>query len=326
MKSVWKLMITAGLLTLTASAQSAAAGATASGNASVNPGQASAGANASQSTQVNAAGQSQSSGTQVNAAGQAQASGQRNDRQKKGAEASGNGSAAGGVSAPGVDSGAMLVSGTTLQAELTKPLDAQKAKPGDEVTAKVTEDVKSNGKVVVHKGSRLVGHVTEAQARGKGQAQSTLGIAFDKAVLKGGQEMAFNGMVQAIAPPVRGSLAGAGDESTMIGGGAAPRSGGGRSGGGGGLLGGVGSTATGVVPGVTSTAGTAVNGTLSGTTGAVGGLTAQGNLTNASRGAIGLDGLNLNSATAAGAQGSVITSASRNVKLDSGTQMLLQAH
>jgi len=321
-------MLTAGLLTLTASAQTA--GASASGNGSATAGQTSAGASASQSTQVNAAGQSQSSGTQVNAAGQAQASGQQKDSQQKGAQASGNGSAASGVGAPGVNSGAMLAGGTTLQAELTKSLDAQKAKPGDEVTAKVTEDVKSNGKVVVHKGSHLVGHVTEAQARGKDHAQSALGIAFDKAVLKGGQEMAFNGTVQAIAPPARGALAGAGDESTMVGGGAAPRAGGGsRSGGGGGLLGGVGSTATGVVPGVTSTAGAAtggaVNGTLGGAGGAVGGLTAQGNLTSASRGAIGLDGLNLNSVTSAGAQGSVITSATRNVKLDSGTQMLLQA-
>jgi len=332
MKSIWKFLVTAGLLTLTASAQSAGTSASGSGNASVTPGQAAAGANAGQSTQVNAAGQSQSSGTQVNGSGQAQASGDQKDKHTKGAQASGNGNAAGSAMAPGVDSGAMLASGTTLQAELTKSLDAQKAKPGDEVTAKVTEDVKSNGKVVVHKGSHLVGHVTEAQARSKDHAESTLGIAFDKAVLKGGQEMAFNGMVQAIAPPARGALSGAGDESTMVGGGPAPRSGGGgrSSGGGGGLLGGVGSTATGVVPGVTSTAGAAtngaVNGTLSGAGGAVGGLTAQGNLTNASRGAIGLQGLNLNSATAAGAQGSVITSASRNVKLDSGTQMLLQAH
>ena len=69
-----------------------------------------------------------------------------------------------------------------LQAELSKSLDAKKAKPGDEVTAKLTQDVKADGKVVMHKGSRLVGHVTEAQAKSKENAESKLGIVFDKAV------------------------------------------------------------------------------------------------------------------------------------------------
>ncbi len=55
--------------------------------------------------------------------------------------------------------------------------------------------------MVLHKGSKLVGHVTEAQARTKENGESKLGIAFDKAVLKGGQEMAFNGVIQALAAP-----------------------------------------------------------------------------------------------------------------------------
>jgi hypothetical protein len=37
-----------------------------------------------------------------------------------------------------------------------------------------------------------------------------------------------------------------------------------------------------------------------------------------------MQGLALNTATAGSAQGSVISSPSRNVKLDSGTQMILQ--
>src|SRR5947209_17144583 len=51
-----------------------------------------------------------------------------------------------------VDSGnanAGLSSGTTLEATLTKSLDARKAKPGDSVFAKVTKDVTLDGKVVV---------------------------------------------------------------------------------------------------------------------------------------------------------------------------------
>ena len=97
-----------------------------------------------------------------------------------------------------------LSSGTTLQAELTKSIDAKKAKPGDEVTAKLTQDVKARGKVVLHKGTKLVGHVTEAQAKSKENSESKLGMAFDKAVLKGGEEMAFNGVIQALGGPGTG--------------------------------------------------------------------------------------------------------------------------
>jgi hypothetical protein len=63
---------------------------------------------------------------------------------------------------------------------------------------------------------------------------------------------------------------------------------------------------------------------VSGTTALAGGLTAQGRLTNASQGAIGLQGLTLNSAGTANAQGSIVSSTTRNVKLETGTQMLLK--
>jgi hypothetical protein len=236
----------------------------------------------------------------------------------------------GGKSSSGDSSGgakAALSSGDNLQAELTKPVDAKKAKPGDPVEAKVTRDVKENGKVVIHKGSRLVGHVTEAKARSKDQASSTLGIAFDKAFLKGGEEMSFISVIQAIAPPVQTTVNTAADENAAIaGGGAAPMpSGPGARMPGGGVVGGATSTAGGAVSGAT--------GTVAGATGAtraVGGLNAQGQLSNASRGAIGFEGLVLNTpspvmASAQGsAQGSLITSTSRNVRLEGGTQVLLR--
>src|ERR1051326_3746682 len=92
-----------------------------------------------------------------------------------------------------------LESGVILRAELSKSLDAKKAKPGDEVTAKVTQDVMANGRVMVRKGSKLIGHVTEAQARTKDNPESHLGIAFDRAVLKNGQQMTLNASLQALA-------------------------------------------------------------------------------------------------------------------------------
>src|SRR5258708_8358685 len=220
--------MTAGLFTMSATAQTSA-GASASGNASVTPGQAGAGANASQSTQTTG------TTTNVNVSANAKAS-QYNEN--KGTEKSSAGSAAAsGDSAAGVNgaSGA-LSSGTTLQAELTKPVDAKKAKSGDEVTAKLTQDVKADGKVVMHKGTKLVGHVTEAQAKSKENAESKVAVVFDKSVLKGGQEMSFSGVIQALAPPVQGTLAATGDESgnlgSGMGSGGGSSMGGGRSGGG----------------------------------------------------------------------------------------------
>ena len=69
--------------------------------------------------------------------------------------------------------------GTTVQAELLKAIDARKAQPGDEVAAKITQDVKAGDKVVLTKGSKLMGKVTKAQGRAKGQDESELGLTFD---------------------------------------------------------------------------------------------------------------------------------------------------
>ncbi|MGH8316135.1 MAG: hypothetical protein ACRETU_13410, partial [Steroidobacterales bacterium] len=102
---------------------------------------------------------------------------------------------------------AELAHGTEMNATLSRPVDSRKAKPGDEVSATTTGDTKSNGQVVIPRGSKLVGHVTEARARGKSQGDATsqggaaaassakgdadaaLGIVFDRAILKGGREI-----------------------------------------------------------------------------------------------------------------------------------------
>jgi hypothetical protein len=320
----------AGLLAIGAAAQTSA-GSSASGNASVTPGQASAGANASQNAQTPGA------STNVNGAANVQASQSKDNKKDDKSSAAGGSNSAAGVNGP---SGA-LSSGTTLQAELTKSIDAKKAKPGDEVTAKLTQDVKADGKVVLHKGSKLVGHVTEAQAKTKENSESKLGVVFDKAVLKGGQEMAFNGAIQALAAPAQGSLSATTDDAGSLGSGmgsgGGPVMGGGRtsggvaplSGGAGGAvnstLGSATSTASNTAGSVTNSTTGAVNGSVNQTTGAVtNGAAANGAFNSATRGVVGMQGIALNTAATGNAQGSVISSASRNVKLDSGTQMILQ--
>ena len=248
--------------------------------------------------------------------------------------ASANASASSSGAAQTNGSNATIADGTAINAALSAPVDSKKAKPGDEVTARTTEAVKAQGKTVVPKGAKLVGHVTRASARGRGDAESALGIAFDKAILKNGQEVALNGSIQALASAETAANA-AGDLDAISDVGAA--SGGRVASGGRGALGGVTSTAGGAVGTVANTAGSATNaaggavdatartttGVAGSAGGAVGGLNAAGQFASNSRGVFGLNGLNLNAAAANSTEGSLITSGGKNVRLDSGTRMLV---
>jgi hypothetical protein len=73
---------------------------------------------------------------------------------------------------------------------------------------------------------------------------------------------------------------------------------------------------------VSSTAGGSLNAATR-STGAVGGLSSTGRLASNSSGVFGLEGLSIDSAASSATQGSMIVSATKNVHLDSGTQLLL---
>src|SRR5713101_6705940 len=115
------------------------------------------------------------------------------------AQASGNASATTSASAQNGQENASLASGTALNAALNSSIDSKKCKPGDPVNARTTEAVKSEGKTVIPKGAKLVGHVTQASARARGESESALGIVFDKAILKNGQEIPLSVGIQALA-------------------------------------------------------------------------------------------------------------------------------
>src|SRR5258705_1434456 len=108
-------------------------------------------------------------------------------------------SSPGNVQNPGEQAAASLAAGTTLNAQLSRSLDSKKAKPGDVVTAQTTEAVKVDGKIVIPNNTKLVGHVTRASARAKGDADSVLAVQFDQAVLKYGHEMPLPVSLQAMA-------------------------------------------------------------------------------------------------------------------------------
>ncbi|HZQ67706.1 MAG TPA: hypothetical protein VFA68_04230 [Terriglobales bacterium] len=211
---------------------------------------------------------------------------------------------------PAPDHGPMQIApGTAIPAELGKSLDAHKNKPGDPVTAKVVQDLLSNGQVVIPRDTKIVGHVTEATPKSKGEPGSRLGIAFDKMILKGGREVPFRASIQALAKtqeqasPLANEPANSGyGGSAGIGAGSAPGIAGER----GGVAGGQAGVQRPTVPDASGYPGT--------------GSTPSGGAISAStQGVIGLKGLALSK----GNEGTVVTADSGNVHLDSGTQMIL---
>jgi hypothetical protein len=216
-------------------------------------------------------------------------------------------------SAEGKGGSATLQSGAAIQAELRKTLDARKAKVGDKVEARAVKDVKSDGQVVLPRGAKLLGRVTEAQARGQGQAESRLGLLFDRAVLKDGREMPLQLAIESVAAAQ--AVASGFDMSQPS---PRPAGGGGSPASGGGLLGGVGSTVgattatvTDVAGGVGATATSAVGATTGAALGAEGGSV------------VGLPGLRLESGVSSQSSGS-LSSREGNVRLESGTQLNLR--
>jgi len=146
-----------------------------------------------------------SAGAQDRAQAGAQATGQANGQavvqgtgqvDKTPAQVSGGGSTPASASSNQANAG--LASGTAFNAALNAPIDSRKCKPGDAVTAHTTENVKAEGKTVLPKGSKVIGHVTQATARAKGDSESALAVTFDRAILKDGREVPLNVAIQAI--------------------------------------------------------------------------------------------------------------------------------
>jgi hypothetical protein len=259
----------------------------------------------------------------------AQASGQGAvSADRSGAKAQGNASSS--AAAHAGDNSAALAGDSSVNAVLTKPVDSRKSKPGDPVNARTTQPAKTEDGRSIPRGSTLVGHVSEVHARGEGQADSAVGIVFDRAVTRDGHEIPLrNVAIRAVAAAESAMSAGVGDSGMMT----EPRGGmsGGRAGGGGGVgrtTGAVGSTvgaglsAAGSATGSLAASGA---GALQVGPGAVGGVDASGLLTAGSSGVFGLRDLSVSSAASGAAQGSVVTSTGKSVHLDQGTRLLLSS-
>jgi hypothetical protein len=201
-----------------------------------------------------------------------------------------------------------IVPGSVIPVLLTKSIDAKKAKPGDEVIAKVTQDLKADsGEVIMAKDTKVIGHVTQAQGRTKEQKASDLGIAFDHAVTKSG-DMKLPMSIQAIIAPLPGNPSG-GDGGRY--GQSGPATGGG--------------TATSPMSGRAPVSGGSQSQPQPLPTGGVD-AQARPPITGNTQGVIGMPDVRLEANPKNGAQGSIVSSEKNNVKLESGTVMLLRVN
>ena len=106
---------------------------------------------------------------------------------------------------------------TTVHTELVSKVDTAKAKPGQEVSARLVDDAELADGTKLARGSRLLGHVMQVQPKTDQQAAAVL-LLFDRAEVKGGQPVPVRSVIEMVAPPGNG-LPKALDNSMPMGGG-----------------------------------------------------------------------------------------------------------
>jgi hypothetical protein len=85
---------------------------------------------------------------------------------------------------------------TTLEA----PLDTFTSARDDGFTLVTMNDVVVNGKIIIPRGAKIVGHVAAVASKGKDAAKSALALSIDRAVT-GNQEIPLEAIIAAIAAP-----------------------------------------------------------------------------------------------------------------------------
>jgi hypothetical protein len=106
------------------------------------------------------------------------------------------------VTSPAAKAEAAKPKASYMLVELSKTLKANKLKVGDKVKAEVAQDVVSHGKVIIPVETKLVGHVTEVSAKDTAHPESRLGIVFDRILLKHFRDIDFEAVVQSVSQPV----------------------------------------------------------------------------------------------------------------------------
>lgn len=94
-----------------------------------------------------------------------------------------------------------------VSAELVSKLDTKNAKNGDPIVVKTTEKATIGDGVVIPKGSKITGHITDVQAHDGTNPNAKVAIQFDQAELKGGQTLAIKSVLQAVEPAAGSDVA-----------------------------------------------------------------------------------------------------------------------
>jgi hypothetical protein len=213
------------------------------------------------------------------------------------------------ASAPQAPVKLQFAPGTIIRIELAKSIDAKKAKVGDQVVGKTMDDFMADDNIVLApRGAAVLAHVAEVAAH-QGDSASTLGIAFDKMALKDGSDVPLKVVIQAIGRPESNAAIG-NDPMSNPGntGGMSSAPSGGR-----GSYGGM-APAQSASKASDGNAGAATQDPKSD-------AVINGRLTPNARGVVGISGVSLSTGSA---QDSLLSSQKHNVKLDSGTQMILR--
>jgi hypothetical protein len=205
--------------------------------------------------------------------------------------------------------------GTVFNALLSDTLDTRKTRAGDSVVAEIAEDVSYERCVVFPKGTKVEGHVVRVNSGGRGKAGSAIFVQFDKAMMKDGQEVMLNAGIQAlavgaIAPmpsdtnspksaaphrlPVENNTGGSGTSNDAL-----------------------------VVSTIYERPRTTLRTPLTPAPAAEGEFTSEGLFSPESKGAFGRLDLKIYTPTSEGSHGTVLLSARKNMRLDSGTHLLL---
>lgn len=208
----------------------------------------------------------------------------------------------------------ILQSETQLAGELQNTIDVRKAKVGDEVVLKTTKGIKSEGKTLVNKNARLIGHVTQVTSRTKENGSSTIGLLFDR-LENGALSIPISATISSLSRASAASRTA--DQNTFASARADSQTS--SSANSGGLLTGVTNTAGNVVGGATSTVGSVVGAT----TGVVGDTVSATN-GSTSRLARSLSGIQISQSTDASASGgSTLTLTGADLRIEKGTNFNL---
>lgn len=207
-----------------------------------------AGASAQENSSATAAGTHVGDSSQAGASANAGAAGIQADDSGSASEKATYAATAGGF---GDQSWSHAWEMSSISGELDGKLNSKTAKPGDPVVLKTIQKVQTSDGTIIPRGSRLMGHVTQAQAYSKEHGAALLGIAFDRVELKGGQSVAIYTLIRGMTLPASAMAmnsmdGGGGMGAPMDGGGmmaGGPGMGGGH--GGGGMIGGAGGAVNG---------------------------------------------------------------------------------